>query len=417
MCFWLSQNPINPKGVAGAALGLSQQVYFFAPLSYFFLPRRPWSRISYWTHQVTYLQLDVFYLPHFSPAASVAAAGANYSLSKKEGVQNADLALYVCVCVSMRVHGSASTNCDNSHPEAGVLWGDSQEITPCTRIIPSSLSLLSCPLPHQLPPLHLTQLLLHYMPSKCYSGPLFEKPFHFSLLSVSCDNGLLSLRMVSSVIHIQRNTCWPSATSDRGCNFDRRNVKLNCTARLLLARRRPVLCWMLTLSSHYKLDLKQWHHCMSEGNSSLWCWLSNQFISVLVVKSEAQLPRFFTVILALFRLEPRKVWQSSVVCYKEIIYMIAQCFEEDESQGSGIESYHILLASECRSRFRFPSCCVCFFLEVQIFQERHTEAHILEYTTGSDLWDEYFEYWTNHWPTCCFRYDSVCDSPASADTE
>lgn len=100
------------------------------------------------------------------------------------------------------------------------------------------------------PPLHLTQLLHGYMPAKCYSGPVFEKPFHFSLLSGSCSNGLLSFHMVSSVIHIQSNTCWPSATSDSGCNYDRPNALPNCTSSLLLAEPCAVLHVHCSVNQH-----------------------------------------------------------------------------------------------------------------------------------------------------------------------
>lgn len=76
----------------------------------------------------------------------------------------------------------------------------------------------------------------------------FEKPFHFSLLSETCSNGLLSLRMVSPVIHIRCNICWPFLTSDSGCNYDRPNAPLNCTARLLLAVLHFICPAELTLS-------------------------------------------------------------------------------------------------------------------------------------------------------------------------
>lgn len=107
-------------------------------------------------------------------------------------------------------------------------------------------SLLSCPLP-STPPLQLTQLLCHCMAPKCYSSPVFEKPFHFSLLSGTCSNGLLLLHKVPSGTHIQPNTRWPFATSDSGCNYDSPNALLNCIARLLLARQSRALCCIRTM--------------------------------------------------------------------------------------------------------------------------------------------------------------------------
>lgn len=70
---------------------------------------------------------------------------------------------YVCVFYS------ASSICDAPHPAAGILWGYSQEITPCSHIFPSSESLLSCPLVPRLPPplckWH-TYSIRHYMTPK-----------------------------------------------------------------------------------------------------------------------------------------------------------------------------------------------------------------------------------------------------------
>lgn len=160
-----------------------------------------------------------------------------------------------CVCVCVRVVTKGNLVCVQQciynlwqFPSRGRdPLGDFQEITPCSHIIPSSLSLLSCPLPHQLPPQQLAQLLYHYMAQKCYSSPVFEKPFHFSLLSGTCSNGLLSLHKVPSVAHIQSNTRRPSATSDSGCNYDKSNALLNCTARLLLVMQSPVLCCIHTM--------------------------------------------------------------------------------------------------------------------------------------------------------------------------
>lgn len=84
----------------------------------------------------------------------------------------------------------------------------------------------------------------------------FEKPFHFSLLSETCSNGLLSLHMVSSVIHIWCNICWPFLTWDSGCNYDRPNAPLNCTARLLLAALHFICPAGLTLSGPLRFNLK-----------------------------------------------------------------------------------------------------------------------------------------------------------------
>lgn len=151
-----------------------------------------------------------------------------------------------CLC-------SASAICENFQQEAGILWGDSQEITPCSHIILSSLSLLSCPLPLHSPPDTVTPPLCcrNVTPAQ-----FFEKPFHFSLLSETCSNGLLSLHMVSSVIHIWCNICWPFLTSDSGCNYDRPNAPLNCTARLLLAALHFICPAGLTLSSFLRFNLK-----------------------------------------------------------------------------------------------------------------------------------------------------------------
>lgn len=166
-------------------------------------------------------------------------------------MQSRNLAVSGCECVKERER-QCIYNLWQFPSRGQDSLGDSQEITPCSHIIPSFLSLLSHPLPHHFPPppLHLTQLLHCYMPAKCYSGPVFEKPFHFSLLSGSCCNGLLSFHMVSSVIHIQSNTCWPSATSDSGCNYDRPNALPNCTSSLLLAEPCAVLHVHCSVNQH-----------------------------------------------------------------------------------------------------------------------------------------------------------------------
>lgn len=78
-----------------AALAVSGQCAFF------FLIRSPEGEY----HQVTYLQLDLFCLPHFSPLACVTAARANYVLCEKKKNEEEE------------------TISDNSHPGAGTLWG------------------------------------------------------------------------------------------------------------------------------------------------------------------------------------------------------------------------------------------------------------------------------------------------------
>ncbi len=112
--------------------------------------------------------------------------------------------------------------------------------------------------PTSLPLMQLTQLLHHCMAPKCYSSPVFEKPFHFSLLSGTCSNGLLLLHKVPSVTHIQPNSRWPFATSDCGCNYDRPNAPLNCIAKLLLARQSPAVYCIRTLefslSNPFEID-------------------------------------------------------------------------------------------------------------------------------------------------------------------
>lgn len=94
---------------------------------------------------------------------------------------------------------------DSSHPEATILWGG----------LVGNYTLLwnhsfwvgwsahfhgNKPPP---PPLLVTHLLHHYMLPKSYIDPVLEKPFHFSFLSETWSNGLLTLHMVSSSIHVQ----------------------------------------------------------------------------------------------------------------------------------------------------------------------------------------------------------------------
>lgn len=185
----------------------------------------------------------------------------------------------VCVCCS------ASTICDNSHPGDGILWGTSRKL---------HLALISlhppraCWAAHFLtdsPPARCSwhsYSTTHCMAPKCYSSPVFEKPFHFSLLSGTRSNGLLSLHKVPSVIHVQPNTRWPSATSDSGCNYDGPNALLNCTAGLLLARQSLALCCIRTvgfaLFYPFRIEFKIWHQCEPKGRNG----------TLMVVKSEIQ---------------------------------------------------------------------------------------------------------------------------------
>lgn len=53
------------------------------------------------------------------------------------------------------------------------------------------------------PPLLVTHLLWDYMLPKSHIDPVLETPFHFSFLSETWSNGLLTLHMVSSLIHVQ----------------------------------------------------------------------------------------------------------------------------------------------------------------------------------------------------------------------
>lgn len=96
--------------------------------------------------------------------------------------------------------------------------------------------------------------------TKMLQQPSFEKPFHFSLTSGTCSNGLLSLHMVPSVTYIQSETRWPSVTSNSGCNYDRPNAIVNSTVRLLLAGRRATLCCIhsmrFTLFNRYSNTFK-----------------------------------------------------------------------------------------------------------------------------------------------------------------
>lgn len=114
----MSENPINPTGVCDTASAecISAGVLFSA--------QRPRRAIYNWTHHVTYLQLDLFYLLHFSPTASVAATGANYSVSKNNKTDKTDEPVSVCVsgCVC------ASPICDSSQPEAEILWGTPRKL-------------------------------------------------------------------------------------------------------------------------------------------------------------------------------------------------------------------------------------------------------------------------------------------------
>lgn len=131
---WMSGNPINPQVWQVQCWVYLSGCPFSFLLSYFFFPLRPWRKETNWTHQVTYLQLDLFYLPHFSPIASIAAAAAaeaNYSLSKRKRKKSAkrrsgSLSLYLSLFPSQCC--SASTICASSHPGAGILWGTSRKL-------------------------------------------------------------------------------------------------------------------------------------------------------------------------------------------------------------------------------------------------------------------------------------------------
>lgn len=224
-------------------------------MCFFFLIRSPEGEY----HQVTYLQLDLFCLPHFSPLACVTAARANYVLCEKKKKWR-------------------GRNNFWQFPSRGRdSLGDPLEIIPCSPIIPSSRCLLSFPPTHKLPLLQLTRWVYYYTAPKCCSEPLFEKPFHFSLLSGTCSNELLSLHKVSAVIPILHKKRWPSASSDSGCNYERPNALLNCAARLLLARQSPVLCCIqFSLFNTLRIEFKIGHHCRSEGRSGIPYWLLNQ---------------------------------------------------------------------------------------------------------------------------------------------
>lgn len=142
---------------------------------------------------------------------------------------------FVCVCVYVSNLWQFSTRSWDS-------LGESQKITPCSHITPSSPSLLSYPLPHHLPSLKVRQLLHQYMAPKCYSSLVFETPFHFSPFSRTCDNGLLSLHKASSVTHSQTSTPGLSATSDSQCVYDSPNAPFTYTAILLSSRHSPPMC-------------------------------------------------------------------------------------------------------------------------------------------------------------------------------
>ena len=96
------------------------------------------------------------------------------------------------------------------------------------------------PLPPPPPPATDTLTLPLYGTKNVIAAQFLKSHFIFhSCLGLAVMGS--SLHKVPSVTHIQRHTHWPSVTSDSGCNYDRPNALLNCTARLLLARRHAAL--------------------------------------------------------------------------------------------------------------------------------------------------------------------------------
>lgn len=123
----------------------------------------------------------VLFAPFLLPTASVADAAANYCPLEKLAKQKG-LVVHLCICAPTIVHTVPS-------PVAGILPRTPGKLHPVrTSFHLSATCRASRRLTHSsLRTSELTQLLFHhYMAQKCSSSPVFEKPFHFSLLRGSC---------------------------------------------------------------------------------------------------------------------------------------------------------------------------------------------------------------------------------------